>query len=99
MEPPPISALVIADSSATTKKSQMDHDDADAQQMNHYWRLESAKANQGLKSHQQWQHMILQNMGSNCSRNKERKNYRFPEPGLQFLSALCSSTVLLNFNR
>jgi hypothetical protein len=32
MEPPPISALVIADSSATTKKSQMDHDNADAQE-------------------------------------------------------------------
>jgi hypothetical protein len=40
MEPPPISALVIADSSATTNKSQMDHDIADAQQnrskTNHY---------------------------------------------------------------
>ncbi len=32
MELPAISAVVIADSSATTKKSQMDHDNADAQQ-------------------------------------------------------------------
>jgi len=32
MEPPPISALVIADSSATTKNSQVDQDNADAQQ-------------------------------------------------------------------
>jgi hypothetical protein len=66
----------------------MDHDNADAQQnrskTNHYWRLESAKPNQGLKSHQQWQHMILQKMGSNCTRNKERKNYTFSEPDCNF---------------
>ncbi len=40
MEPPRISALVIVESSATTKKSQMDHDNVGAQhnrsKTNHY---------------------------------------------------------------